>query len=132
MRRPHTPAAAARRGRRLALFAVAALLALALAGCGKANTMNVDFKGLVLHPQTIVVPAGTTITWTNHDPEPHTVTSSNDKVPDTSFMSSPQPGAFNSGPIEPGGSYSFTFDTPGTYKYADLIDGYITGTVIVR
>lgn len=115
-----------------AVLLLVALPCLALAGCGKANTANVTFDGLMLHPQVLTVPVGTTVTWTNQDPEPHTVTSSNAKVPDTSLYSSPQPGAFNSGPFEPGKSYSYTFRSPGIYKYADILDGYITGTVIVR
>lgn len=115
------------------LTAAVALLLLALVGCGAAaNTAKVEFSGLVLHPQVLTVPVGTTVTWVNKDPEPHTVTSLDAKVPDTALQGSPQPNVLDSGPIEPGASFSFTFDTPGTYKYADLIDGYIQGKVIVQ
>ena len=49
------------------------------------------------------------------------------------MTASPKPaGAFNSGPIEPGASWSFTFSTPGTYTYSSLIHGYIHGEVIVK
>jgi plastocyanin len=112
------------------LLAAALTVALLAAGCGQSN--SVTFQGQELHPQTITVPAGTTITWTNQDPGPNTVTSDNAKVPATALTSPPQPGAFNSGPIEPGASWSFTFKTPGTYHYSCLIDGYINGVVIVK
>jgi plastocyanin len=111
----------------LAAFVAVALLA---AGCGSSNT--VTFSGQELHPQVITVPAGTTITWKNGNFGPNTVTSDNAKVPETALTSPPQPGAFNSGPIEPGASWSFTFSTPGTYHYHCLIDGYINGVVIVQ
>jgi len=54
-------------------------------------------------PKTITVEPGTTVRWTNHGQERHTVTARN--------------GRFDSGPMAPGSSYSVTFVTPGTYEY---------------
>jgi len=40
-------------------------------------------------------------------------------------------GAFNSGLIQPGASYSFMFTRSGTYRYHCAIHSFMTGTVEV-
>jgi plastocyanin len=55
------------------------------------------------------VPFGATVVWTNNDSVPHTVTSND--------------GAFDSGEIKPGGTYSHTFTRSGTYGYFCTIHG---------
>jgi plastocyanin len=57
----------------------------------------------------LVVPVGTTVTWVNNDSVPHTATS------DT--------GVWDSGTLAPGQSFSFTFNTPGTFSYFCMIHG---------
>jgi plastocyanin len=74
----------------------------------------VDFA---FQPASIEVPAGSTITWTNSGAASHTVTADN--------------GAFNSGQLGPGASFSQTFTTPGTYAYHCDIHPRMTGTVLV-
>ena len=54
-------------------------------------------------PGDITVSAGTTVTWVNEDGAPHTVTADD--------------GSFNSGNLNTGDEFSFTFDEPGTYAY---------------
>jgi plastocyanin len=54
-------------------------------------------------PTRLTVAAGTTVTWTNDGAFPHTVSAAG--------------GTFESGTIDPGGSFSHTFDTPGEYAY---------------
>jgi len=66
--------------------------------------------------QPIVVKAGTTVTWVNKDDTVHTSTSN--------F------GVWNSNIIDIGGSFSFTFNTPGTYPYHCEVHP-MTGTIIV-
>ncbi len=68
----------------------------------------------------LTIPVGTMVTWTNNDSVAHTATS------DT--------GVFDSGPIPPGGSYSYTFMTPGTFPYHCAIHGAasMSGTVQVQ
>ncbi len=80
-----------------------------------ANITSVYFS-----PPTIVVVIGVnnTVTWTNNDIAAHTVTS------DT--------GAFNSGNIAAGATWSYTFTSAGTYGYHCSYHPWMTGTVIVK
>ena len=67
----------------------------------------------------IEVAVGTTVTWTNEDSAPHTVTQSGG-------------GGFQSGAINQGGTFSFTFDTPGTYEYFCEFHPDMKGVIIVE
>ncbi|MGD9891037.1 MAG: plastocyanin/azurin family copper-binding protein [Dehalococcoidia bacterium] len=69
-------------------------------------------------PKDITVRTGTTVTWTNEGRAPHTVTA--DK------------GAFDSKRMNGGATFSFTFDTPGTYEYHCDIHPSMTGEVTVE
>ncbi|HEX3286214.1 MAG TPA: plastocyanin/azurin family copper-binding protein [Mycobacterium sp.] len=73
-----------------------------------------DFK---FNPATLTIPAGTTVTWTNQDEEPHTIAAKD--------------GSFHSPGLDTHGSYSFTFTTPGSYDYICSIHPFMTGTVVV-
>ncbi len=64
------------------------------------------------------VPVGTTVTWTNEDPAPHTVTADD--------------GSFDSKQLDPGRAFSIKMDTPGTYAYLCEIHPTMVGTVVVR
>jgi plastocyanin len=55
------------------------------------------------------VPMGATVTWVNNDSVPHTVTADDS--------------SFDSGSIQPGQSYSHTFETAGTFPYYCTIHG---------
>src|SRR5215211_1267400 len=64
-------------------------------------------------PNPIQVSVGTTVTWTNNDSQPHTVTSGSNGQPDNKFNSSP-----NFTPLlNPGQTFSFTFTEAGEYPY---------------
>ncbi len=73
-------------------------------------------------PDRIVVVLGinNTVTWVNEDSVPHTVTS----------RSSTQP--FSSGQIQPGGTFTFTFTTLGTFAYTCDNYAWMSGTVVVE
>lgn len=73
-----------------------------------------DFK---FNPATLTVPVGTTVTWTNQDEEPHTLAAKD--------------GSLHSPGIDTHGTYSFTFNTPGSYDYICSIHPFMTGTVVV-
>jgi plastocyanin len=66
-------------------------------------TANVDLPpSYKFVPPAITVPAGTTVTWTNHDNFSHNVTLA-DGTPTM--------------PMSPGESVTHTFATPGVYAY---------------
>jgi plastocyanin len=67
-----------------------------------ANDVSIKSSGFV--PQETITARGT-ITWFNSDTRPHTVTSNI--------------GMFDSGTIQPGESFSFTFTRIGSYEYYD-------------
>jgi plastocyanin len=81
------------------------------------SSTEVPIQAFVFQPTTVTVPVGTTITWTNHDPVAHTVTDVNQ--------------AWDSGLFEENGTYSMTFDTPGTYTYYCIPHPIMTGTIEV-
>jgi len=68
-------------------------------------------------PTGVRVTTGSSVTWTNATDAPHTVTS------DT--------GAFGSTTLNQNQTFSFTFATPGTYRYHCTIHPYMTGTITV-
>jgi plastocyanin len=68
---------------------------------------------------TVVIGKNNTVYWVNDDVADHTATS------DTA-------GIFDSGVLSPGGSYQFTFTTPGTYSYHCSLHPWMQGTVIVK
>lgn len=81
---------------------------------GASNT-TVDIKGFAFDPSAITVPRGSTITWTNRDSAPHTVTGD----------------IFGSGSISQNGEYSHTFQEAGTFDYHCKIHTNMQGKVIV-
>jgi plastocyanin len=68
-----------------------------------AAAAQVGLRDNAFEPRTVTVPAGTTVQWTNRGQRPHTVTS--------------DAGAWDSGSVAPGASYSYKFTQPGTYPY---------------
>jgi plastocyanin len=69
------------------------------------------------NPANITVTPGTTVCWTNRGQVAHTVTATG--------------GAFNSGNMNPGATFSFTFNTPGSYGYLCAYHPEMVGTVNV-
>jgi amicyanin len=101
---------------RLLVAGVAAAY-LHAAAPASAEEIAVKIGNFTFGPQELKVKAGTTVTWTNEDDIPHTVVS---------------PSAFRSKVLDTDGKYSFTFTTPGTYKYFCSLHPHMTGTVIVE
>ena len=69
-------------------------------------------------PDAVDVSAGATVTWTNNDGVSHTSTS--------------DAGVWDSGIVQPGGQFSVSFPTAGTYHYHCLIHPGMIGTVVVH
>lgn len=79
----------------------------------------VTIQNFTFSPSTIEIKKGTTVTWTNKDSVTHTVT-------ETDGKDGPK-----SGELEPGKSYSFTYNSVGTFKYDCSIHTSMTGSVTV-
>jgi plastocyanin len=71
-------------------------------------------------PCEIIVVPGSRVLWVNRDDVPHTVTST------------AKPKAFDSGALDGEESFTFTFQTPGTYDYFCVLHPHMTGKVIVK
>jgi plastocyanin len=102
---------------RLAALSLVALVLFAPTAGAQGKTMTVSIKDFAFDPPSTTVAPGTMVTWVNNDQVPHTATAND--------------GAFDSGTLQPGQSYSFTFDKPGTYAYHCNIHPYMTATVTV-
>jgi plastocyanin len=78
-------------------------------------------------PNPVQVSVGDTVTWTNDDTQPHTVTSGQNGQPDGKFDSSP-----NFNPLlAPGQTFSHTFTEAGQYPYYCALHPNMVGTVSV-
>ena len=74
-------------------------------------------------PGTLVVSKGTTVTWTNLDTVTHTVESGTHDEPFD---------LFDSGSLNPGASFSYTFDKEGAFEYHCDPHPYMIGIVVVQ
>ena len=97
-------------------YALAAAL-MAAAPAWAADT-EVKISNFTFDPPQMTVKAGTKVTWSNDDDIPHTVTS-------TTL-------AFKSAALDTDDKFSFTFTTPGTYKYFCSLHPHMTGTIVVE
>jgi len=108
--------------RRLLTSVTLSLLCLvAVPGAGAADAAGgtiVMAKDFMFAPTSITIKAGSTVTWTNHDEEPHTVVS--------------DIGMFRSAALDTNESFSFRFEKPGTYHYACSIHPRMVGTIVVQ
>ena len=82
------------------------------------NPTQIVAKDFMFSPTPLTVRAGSTVTWTNKDDEPHTV------VSDT--------GVFKSGGMDTNESFSYRFNKPGTYHFTCPIHSSMVGTVVVQ
>lgn len=110
------------RSRRFWLAAGGAALVSAIAlaaGLASAESgATVSIQHHMFMPADITVPVGATVTWTNEDGVPHTVTSD-------------AKGLFSSGWKLKGGHFEFAFTRAGTYPYHCSIHKEMHGVVTV-
>jgi plastocyanin len=105
-----------------ALMAVVAAAVLVLVGSATASpshagvTHTIEIADFAFSPPTLTIMAGESVTWTNTDPVVHTATS----------------GAFDSGDLDTGESFTFTFTTPGTFDYLCTPHPSMTGRIVVQ
>jgi len=80
--------------------------------------VEIEISGFAFKPDTLTVPSGTTVTWTNLDGPPHTVTTLETQ--------------YDSGWLSTGDIFSYTFDGNGTYEYYCTIHPFMKATIIVE
>lgn len=78
---------------------------------------NVSISQMRFTSPTVTIKAGGTVTWTNSEGMPHTVTADN--------------GSFGSSQLGAGDTYSHTFSEPGTYNYYCALHPSMRATVVV-
>lgn len=83
-----------------------------------ASEVQVNIQGFAFSPEAATVPSGTAVRWTNRDVDPHTVSSAK--------------GAFESGNLNQGQSFTFRLTQPGTYDYICAYHPDMTGVITVR
>jgi plastocyanin len=105
--------------RRLVMAVAALAAAILTTGQAPASTKAVvDIEHFKFGPPQLTVPVGATVTWTNHDEETHTVTST--------------AGAFASTGLGNDETFTQTFTRPGTYEYFCALHPKMRATVIVK
>lgn len=103
-----------------------ALLAAACGGGGPTSSagggtpaapsvVTVGIQDFSFSPSTITIRAGSTVEWANNGPSAHTTTSDGG-LWDSGTLRAPSGGDAYGGETA-GGSFRFTFSTPGTYTY---------------
>lgn len=84
---------------------------------GAEGAVTVQIANLAFSPATAQAATGETVTWTNDDSVPHTVTADD--------------GSFDSGILDPGASFSRTFDQAGTFPYKCALHPQMQAEVVV-
>src|SRR5438105_14727565 len=84
-----------------------------------ASTNSVTIQNFAFSPASITVKKGTTVTWTNKDGTQHDVVENDGQDGPKSKL------------LAQGESYSFTFNTVGSFKYICSIHPHMTGGVTV-
>ena len=79
---------------------------------------NISIVDFAFSPQVDTITAGDSIKWTNNGAVTHTSTS-NTLV-------------WNSGNLSPGQSFTFQFNTPGSFPFHCAIHTFMTGTIVVK
>jgi len=75
-------------------------------------------------PYNAQINIGESVTWKNEDNASHAITSGTPE--------STNPGSvFSSGNLGPNGTFTFTFNSEGTYEYFDMVNPWVKGVVTV-
>ena len=100
------------------LLPLIAVLGLALPAQSLAATISVKINATAFAPKSVTINQGDTVTWTNADKANHQIVANK--------------GAFASGILRPGQTYSFTFNTAGGFAYHDALHPSVSGAVYVK
>ncbi|WP_037360496.1 cupredoxin domain-containing protein [Amycolatopsis orientalis] len=104
----------------LLAVAVLCLLTAPLMAPAAAATQTVMMQDYAYAPASLTVHVGDTVTWIQHDTAPHDV------------VTTSAPVAFRSPQLSQGQSWSYTFQTPGTYAYYCSVHPDMRAQVIVQ
>lgn len=97
--------------------AAAAAGASMIPAASSGGRVQIPIANFAFAQASIKVAPGTTVVWANADQIPHTSTSKD--------------GVWDSRPIQPGGTFSVTFDKAGTYVYGCTIHPFMQATIAV-
>jgi plastocyanin len=105
------------------VWSVVIALGIVLAGltaghAAERSSAAISVQQFKFAPSVLTVRVGTTVTWTNHDEETHTVTSTS--------------GAFASTGLGHEEGFSQTFTRPGRYEYFCSLHPHMKAAVVVR
>ena len=95
-----------------------AVLGLVFPAQSLAGTVSVKIEASAFTPKSVTINQGDTVKWTNTDKVNHQIVANK--------------GAFASGILRPGATYSFTFNTSGGFAYHDALHPSMTGAVYVK
>jgi len=85
---------------------------------GGAGGAQVSLANIAISPTSVTIKVGDTVTWTNNDAFAHHLVGDN--------------GEFDSGNMDGGATFSFTFKTAGTIAYHCSIHPEMKGTIVVQ
>jgi plastocyanin len=106
---------------RARLLGTAGVFFLCFAGAPEipsAGQAAVKIDNFNFTPPTLIIPPGTTVTWTNDDDSPHSVREKD--------------GKFKSAALDTDEKFSQTFAAPGEYEYFCSIHPRMVGKIVVK
>ena len=81
---------------------------------------EIGINNFTFVPGSITVPVGSTVTWVNHDEEPHTV------------VNRGATRLFKSAALDTDDKFAFKFEQPGTYEYFCSVHPNMQATIVVQ
>ena len=87
------------------------------------NEIQIEMRNFNFNPDMVTIKQGTTVTWVNKDGVAHTVTSG---------TRNNESGLFDSGNINSGATFSYTFNKKGTFDYFCVPHSGMDGTIVVE
>ncbi len=85
---------------------------------GGEGAAKAEMRTMAFSPNRIEIAAGTAVRWTNNDQLVHTITADD--------------GSWDSGPIEPGKTWTHTFTQPGEFAFHCTPHPFMNAVVVVR
>ncbi len=82
-----------------------------------AQDVRIDIKAFMFAPTDLNVATGTRVTWVNDDQIPHTVMETHK--------------AFHSAALDTDDSFTYQFDTAGTFEYFCILHPQMIGKIVV-